>query len=62
MNGYRILYNYQNTPKVGEIALHPHIGFTDLMIDKQVQTGEASYFTGRGRNTFGTFTLEKKAA
>jgi len=62
MNGYRILYNYQNTPKVGEATLHPHIGFTDLMIDKQVQTGEASYFTGRGRNTFGTFTLEKKAA
>jgi hypothetical protein len=60
INGYRILYNYKNVPKVGEAALHPHIGFTDLMIDKQVKTGEANYFTGRGRNTFGTFTLERK--
>ncbi|MBO1503768.1 hypothetical protein AB6825_16600 [Serratia proteamaculans] len=60
MNGYRILYNYRNDPKMGVTELTTHIGFADLWIDKNAQTGEASYFNGRGRTTFGTFTLKRK--
>lgn len=57
--GYRLFYNYRNTPKIGEVALSGHLGFCELLFAKSLETGEGEYFNGHGRYTFGTMKLEK---
>lgn len=59
-DGYRLLYNYRNDPKIGEVELKSHIGFCDLHFAKDLKTAEGEYFNGRGRNTFGTLRLMRK--
>lgn len=57
--GYRLVYNYRNDPRIDEKELSPHMGFAELIFDKNLTTAEGEYFNGRGRNTFGTMKLRK---
>ncbi|MDP9412547.1 MAG: hypothetical protein M3Q08_00255 [Pseudomonadota bacterium] len=58
--GHRLMYHYRNHPRIGERELSAHHGFAELTFaaDGRFATGE--YFNGRGRNTFGTMTLERE--
>jgi len=58
--GYRLLYHYQNDPRVGEPELHGHRGFADITITEDGRAAEGEYFTGAGRNTFGRMTWTKE--
>ena len=59
-DGYRLLYNYRNRPKIGEVNLAAHLGFAELHFAKSLQTAEGEYFNGHGRYTFGTMHLERR--
>jgi len=59
-DGYRLLYNYRNDPKIGETELKSHLGFADLTFAKDCQSAEGGYFNGHGRFTFGTMQLRRK--
>lgn len=59
-DGYRLLYNYRNQPKIGEVDLKGHLGFCDLHFAKDLKSAEGEYFNGHGRNTFGTMRLTRK--
>ena len=59
-DGFRLFYNYQNEPKVGEAELQPHLGFAELVFDHDLQSAEGEYFNGRGRYTFGTMHLTRE--
>lgn len=58
-DGYRLLYNYRNEPRIGEVDLRGHLGFCDLNFASDLKTAEGEYFNGRGRNTFGTMNLAR---
>jgi hypothetical protein len=58
--GFRLLYNYRNTPKIGEIDLKGHLGFCELVFDNSLRTADGEYFNGHGRYTFGTMKLKRK--
>jgi len=58
-SGYRLVYNYQNRPRIDEEELTPHMGFAELTFHKNLTTAEGEYFNGRGRNTFGTMKLRR---
>lgn len=58
--GYRLLYNYRNLPRVGEVHLFPHVGFADLRFDENLQFAEGEYFNGHGRTTFGSMIIRKQ--
>lgn len=59
-DGYRLLYNYRNDPKIGEVELKSHLGFCDMHFSKDLKSADGEYFNGRGRNTFGTMWLTRK--
>lgn len=56
-DGYRLLYNYRNDPKIGEVELKSHLGFAALTFAKDCESAEGEYFNGHGRFTFGTMHL-----
>jgi len=58
-DGYRLLYNYKNDPRIGETELKSHLGFADLIFSKDTQSAEGEYFNGHGRFTFGTMQLRR---
>ncbi len=58
-DGYRLLYNYRNDPKIGEPDLKSHLGFAELLFDQKLTSATGEYFNGHGRYTFGTMKLEK---
>jgi len=58
--GYRLLYHYQNQPRIGEPELNSHRGFCDILFSKDLQTAEGDYFNGFGRFTFGRMTLSRR--
>ena len=58
--GYRLMYNYRNEPKIGQPALAAHVGFAELLFDEDVRNAEGDYFNNRGRVTFGKMSLSKK--
>lgn len=59
-DGYRLLYNYRNHPKINEVELKSHLGFCDLHFSKELKSAQGEYFNGHGRNTFGTMHLTRK--
>jgi hypothetical protein len=59
-DGYRLLYNYRNEPRIEEPDLKGHVGFADLVFDKNLRTAEGPYFNGHGRFTFGTIKLTRQ--
>lgn len=59
-DGYRLLYNYRNEPRIEEPNLKGHVGFADLVFDRNLTTAEGPYFNGHGRFTFGTMKLTRQ--
>jgi len=59
-DGFRLLYNYRNDPKIGEVELRSHLGFSELVFAKNLEAAEGEYFNGHGRYTFGTMKLRRK--
>src|SRR6185312_8952356 len=59
-DGYRLLYNYRNQPRIDAVELKGHLGFCDLIFAKDLKSADGEYFNGRGRNTFGTMHLTRK--
>lgn len=58
-DGYRLLYNYRNDPRINETALKSHLGFADLIFARDQQSAEGEFFNGHGRFTFGTMKLQR---
>jgi predicted pore-forming effector associated with SMODS systems len=58
-DGYRLLYNYRNDPRIGETQLKSHLGFADLVFSKDRTSADGEYFNGHGRFTFGTMKLKR---
>jgi hypothetical protein len=61
-DGFRLLYNYVNEPKIGEPELSGHRGFAEFVFAPDLQTADGEYFNGHGRYTFGTMHLVREAA
>lgn len=59
-DGFRLLYNYKNEPKIGETALSSHRGAAELTFSHDLQSAQGEYFNGHGRYTFGTMNLTRK--
>jgi hypothetical protein len=57
--GFRLLYNYKNEPKIGETELSAHRGSAELVFAPDLQTAEGEYFNGHGRYTFGKMQLKR---
>lgn len=62
IDGYRLLYSYQNDPKIDAKDLAAHRGVADLLFKKDLRTAEGEYFNGLGRFTFGTMQLTREQA
>jgi hypothetical protein len=58
-DGFRLLYNYKNEPKIGEPELVAHRGSAELTFTPDLQTAEGEYFNGHGRYTFGKMHLTR---
>lgn len=58
-DGYVLLYNYSNDPRINEPNLKSHRGFAELTFAKDLQSAEGGYFNGHGRYTFGTMRLTR---
>jgi len=61
-SGYRLIYHYENTPKVDQPGLHRHAGLCDLTFSADLSKVEGHYFTGLDRQTIGTMILTKKGS
>lgn len=60
-DGYRLLYNYRNEPRIGQPQLAGHRGSAELVFSQDLQSAKGEYFNGHGRYTFGTIQFERKA-
>lgn len=60
--GYRLMYHYNNRPKLQARDLAAHHGFAEVIFAPDGQSARGEYFNGRGRNTFGTFILTKETS
>jgi hypothetical protein len=58
--GYHLMYHYRNQPRIAEVDLAAHHGFAELTFSADGKSATGEYFNGRGRNTWGTLTLEKE--
>jgi hypothetical protein len=59
IDGYRLLYHYENLPAADQPALGVHRGCADLIFAKDLQSATGEYFNGRGRMTYGTMQLTR---
>ncbi|MGU7837916.1 Cap15 family cyclic dinucleotide receptor domain-containing protein [Burkholderia sp. AW33-5] len=59
-DGFRLLYNYKNEPKIGEAELVAHRGAAELTFSTDLTAAEGEYFNGHGRFTFGNIKLTRK--
>lgn len=59
-DGFRLLYNYRNEPRIGEPELNAHRGSAEITFASDLKTAAGEYFNGHGRYTFGTMKLERK--
>lgn len=60
VDGFVLLYHYRNDPKVGATGLASHMGCSVMTIAKSLESATGDYFTGRGRNNFGTMIWTKR--
>jgi hypothetical protein len=58
-DGFRLLYNYKNEPKIGESELSAHRGSVEFTFSHDLQSAEGEYFNGHGRFTFGNIKLTR---
>lgn len=59
-DGFRLLYNYKNDPRIDAAELSPHRGCAELVFAPDLQSATGEYFNGHGRYTFGTMTLKRE--
>jgi hypothetical protein len=59
IDGFILLYHYQNDPRIGEPELRSHRGFAEITFSKDLKSGEGDYFNGHGRYTFGRMKLTR---
>lgn len=57
--GYQLIYNYRNYPKIHRPELRGHLGFANVKFALDQQTARGEYFNGNGRFTFGTMEWER---
>ncbi|HID9486365.1 TPA: hypothetical protein ACXI1V_003027 [Pseudomonas aeruginosa] len=57
--GFILLYNYKNEPKIGQPDLRAHIGCASITFSKCLESGHGEYFNGYGRSNFGTMSLRR---
>jgi len=56
----QIVYQYQNDPHGDAVStMNAHYGTTILNFDLKKTQLEGEYYSGRGRNNYGTITLER---
>jgi hypothetical protein len=60
VGGHRLMYHYKNEPKQGEVELHAHHGFGEIVFSADGTSAYGEYFNGRGRNTYGRMTLTRR--
>lgn len=53
-DGYYLIYNYRNDPKINHLSLKSHLGFSSMTFSEDQRSAEGEYFNGHGRFTFGT--------
>ena len=59
--GWVLHYSYTNNPEVDQFhELNSHKGYCEVLIDKDIGSGEANYFNSNGRRTFGKMHLSKE--
>lgn len=58
--GYRLMYSYRNTPKIGEPELATHVGFCEFIFDEALTGADGEYFNNHGRTTSGRMRLTRK--
>jgi len=58
-DGFHLLYNYKNDPRIGEPDLTSHRGSAEVTFSHDLQSAEGEYFNGHGRYTFGTMKLTR---
>jgi len=59
-DGYRVLYNYRNEPRIDESDLKAHRGYAELLFRPDLTSAIGEYFNGHGRYTYGTLNLTRK--
>ncbi|MDD1001680.1 hypothetical protein [Pseudomonas sp. TNT2022 ID642] len=59
---WMLMYSYVNKPKVGNIHLNSHQGYSEMRFIQSLKIAQGEYFTAKGRGTAGTmtFTWRKK--
>jgi hypothetical protein len=60
IDGFILLYQYRNDPKMGEPELASHIGCAVVTIASNLTSATAEYFNGGGRSTFGKMNWTKR--
>ena len=58
---FRLMYRYRNEPKIDEVDLSAHVGFAELLFASNLGSAEGDYFNSKGRYTFGTMRLTRRA-
>ncbi|NUU35123.1 pancortin-3 [Pseudomonas sp. C2B4] len=61
IGGWMLSYSYSNESRL-EVSheLSSHKGYCEIMLNKELTLGKASYFNRNGRNTFGVMTLTRR--
>ena len=60
VDGWLLLYQYRNDPKIGEPELRSHVGTCSATFAKDLNSVTAEYFNGVGRATFGKMTWSRR--
>lgn len=59
-DGFILLYNYKNEPKIGQPELRSHVGCASITFSSCLESGHGEYFNGYGRSNFGTMNLRRE--
>ncbi len=60
IGGWLLSYSYKNEPATEQYhELNAHKGYCQIVFDKEITKGDASYFNNDGRRTFGIMKLQK---
>lgn len=60
LESWLLSYSYKNEPKIHQShELNAHKGYCQIEFNKDITTGNASYFNNNGRRTFGQMELNK---
>jgi hypothetical protein len=57
--GYKLLYQYENSPSADQIELNKHSGAVELLFDLKVSSASGHYYTDQHRDTVGTMNVTR---